>query len=100
MWRETDQTMTYHLGDRVTGRYLKKIPFTGSVANDAYDPIAGYPTVGVFLDLPILVDGELTSFVKMRYTIDSTVRLMPTLDDAMEVIKPKRKLKQEQENLE
>ena len=93
MWRETDMTMTYHIGDRVTGKYLNKIPFTGSVGNDCYDPVAGYPTVSVFLDLPILLDGVLTHCLKLRYTMDSTVRLLPELDDNMSVVQAKRQPK-------
>jgi hypothetical protein len=46
---------TWHIGDRVSGKY-GKIPFVGTVGNDSLVNPDDGPRVSVFLDLPIKIN--------------------------------------------
>lgn len=57
---------TYHLGDRILGRY-KGIPFIGTVGNDnQLNPIDG-PFITVHLDLPIKIDEEVKDVIIVKH---------------------------------
>lgn len=58
---------TYHLGDRVRGKW-NNIPFSGTVSIDnMLDPDVG-PFVIVTLDLPIKKDGLLLNLLKVQHS--------------------------------
>lgn len=52
----------WYIGDRVFG-YWNKIPFIGTVGNDSIVSELEGPRVSVFLDLPIMYEGQLRSIV-------------------------------------
>jgi len=56
---------TWHIGDRVIGKY-NKIPFIGTVGNDALISLIEGPRVTVHLDLPIKVDDVYKSFIIVK----------------------------------
>lgn len=57
---------TYHLGDRILGRY-KGIPFIGTVGNDKQlNPIDG-PFITVHLDLPIKIDDIVKNVIIVKH---------------------------------
>lgn len=49
---------TWHIGDRVTGKW-NKIPFVGTVGNDTLISERAGPRVSVHLDLPIKHNKEI-----------------------------------------
>ena len=57
---------TYHLGDRILGRY-KGVPFIGTVGNDnQLNPIDG-PFITVHLDLPIKIDDVVKDVIIVKH---------------------------------
>ena len=56
---------TWFIGDRVFGKY-KKIPFVGTVGNDALISELEGPRVSVHLDLPIKIDDVVRSVVFVK----------------------------------
>lgn len=58
---------TWHIGDRVQGKW-NKIPFVGTVGNDTVISEIEGPRVSVHLDLPIKLKDKIYSilFVKPR----------------------------------
>jgi hypothetical protein len=59
----------YYLGDRVRGFYGEgqKIPFSGTVAVDHQPYVGKLPSVKVFLDLPLMVDGKMLTMVSVEH---------------------------------
>lgn len=57
----------YHIGDRVTGKYMS-IPFMGSVGNDGLVSEIDGPMVTVHLDLPIRLDDKIINVVKVDHS--------------------------------
>jgi len=57
---------TYHLGDRILGRY-EGVPFIGTVGNDnQLNPIDG-PFITVHLDLPIKIDDVVKNVIIAKH---------------------------------
>lgn len=57
---------TYHLGDRILGRY-KGVPFIGTVGNDnQLNPVDG-PFITVHLDLPIKIDDIVKDVIIVKH---------------------------------
>lgn len=58
---------TYHIGDRVIGKW-NKIPFVGSVGNDTVISEIEGPRISVHVDLPIKFNDQIHTviFVKHR----------------------------------
>jgi hypothetical protein len=56
---------SWFIGDRVFG-YWNKIPFIGTVGNDTDKIGDSGPRVTVHLDLPIMVDNEIKSFIIVK----------------------------------
>lgn len=57
---------TYHIGDRILGRY-KGVPFIGTVGNDTQlNPTDG-PYVSVHLDLPIKIDDAVKTVIIVKH---------------------------------
>lgn len=57
---------TYHLGDRILGRY-QGVPFIGTVGNDnQLNPTDG-PFITVHLDLPIKIDEEIKNVIIVKH---------------------------------
>ena len=57
---------TYHLGDRILGRY-QGIPFIGTVGNDnQLNPVDG-PFITVHLDLPIKIDDVVKNVIIVKH---------------------------------
>lgn len=57
---------TYHIGDRILGRY-KGVPFIGTVGNDTQlNPTDG-PYVSVHLDLPIKIDDVVKDVIIVKH---------------------------------
>ena len=57
---------TWTMGDRVFGRYNKKIPFVGTVGNDSVVSLEEGPRVSVFLDLPMKIDKEYKTIIVVK----------------------------------
>ena len=57
---------TWVIGDRVFGKYNKKIPFIGTVGNDTLVSEIEGPRVSVFLDLPMKVDNEIKNIIIVK----------------------------------
>ena len=65
-FEQTSYKATYHLGDRILGRY-KGVPFIGTVGNDnQLNPIDG-PFLTVHLDLPIKIDEEIKNVIIVKH---------------------------------
>lgn len=56
----------YYIGDRVTGTW-NKIPFIGTVGNDTVVSLDEGPRVSVFLDLPIVFEGETKNVIICKH---------------------------------
>ena len=57
---------TYHIGDRILGRY-KGVPFIGTIGNDTQlNPTEG-PYVSVHLDLPIKIEDEVRYVIIVKH---------------------------------
>lgn len=57
---------TYHIGDRILGRY-NGIPFIGTVGNDTQlNPVDG-PYITVHLDLPIKIDDVVKDVIIVKH---------------------------------
>lgn len=56
----------YYIGDRVFGHW-KKIPFIGTVGNDAIISLEEGPRITVHLDLPIELDGVSTRMLVLKH---------------------------------
>lgn len=57
---------TYHLGDRILGRY-QGVPFIGTVGNDnQLNPVDG-PFITVHLDLPIKIDDIVKDVIIVKH---------------------------------
>jgi hypothetical protein len=65
-FQEIGYKHTYELGDRVGGSY-KGIPFVGSVGSDTLRSEDEGPMVSVHLDLPMKVDGEIRSIIRVQH---------------------------------
>ena len=95
----TSYKATYHLGDRVLGRY-KGVPFIGTVGNDnQLNPIDG-PFLTVHLDLPIKIDDLVKNVIIVKHheinrlrDFDTKEINEPSLFDS--VYKPVKKSKEE-----
>ena len=59
-------TGKYNLGDRIIGQW-NKIPFVGTVGNDSVVNELEGPRISVHLDLPIVVDGVVHNFIKVKH---------------------------------
>lgn len=59
-------TAKYTIGDRVFGRY-NGIPFVGTVGNDTQVNEDEGPYVTVHLDLPVKIDGEVRTVLKVKH---------------------------------
>jgi hypothetical protein len=57
---------TYHLGDRVLGRY-EGIPFIGTVGNDKQLNETDGPFITVHLDLPIKIDDIVKNVIIVKH---------------------------------
>ena len=57
---------TYHLGDRILGRY-QGIPFIGTVGNDNQLNETDGPFITVHLDLPIKIDDEVKHVIITKH---------------------------------
>lgn len=68
----------YFIGDRVFG-YLKKVPFVGSVGNDALISHIEGPRITIHLDLPIQVDGVVRNVIVVKHK-DIKSKLVETED--------------------
>ncbi len=56
----------WFIGDRVYGKFNKKILFVGTVGNDTLISEIEGPRVSVFLDLPLKVDNEYRSIIIVK----------------------------------
>lgn len=56
----------YHIGDRVIGKF-QKIPFVGTVGNDALISELEGPRISVHLDLPIKVNGKIQTVLFVKH---------------------------------
>jgi hypothetical protein len=56
---------TWHIGDRVQGRW-NKIPFRGTVGNDTVINEIQGPRVSVFVDLPIKFEGKVHNILFVK----------------------------------
>ncbi len=56
----------WFIGDRVYGKFRKKILFVGTVGNDTLVSEIEGPRVSVFLDLPLKVDNEYKSIIIVK----------------------------------
>lgn len=65
-FQERNYKPTYYLGDRVRGRWQDR-PFSGTVAIDSNPYVNGTPTVKVFLDLPLVIDGALHTMISVTH---------------------------------
>lgn len=59
-------TGKYNIGDRIIGQW-NKIPFVGTVGNDSVVNELEGPRISVHLDLPIIVDGVVHNFIKVKH---------------------------------
>ncbi len=65
-FEQTSYKATYHLGDRILGRY-KGVPFIGTVGNDnQLNPVDG-PFITVHLDLPIKIDDVVKDVIIVKH---------------------------------
>lgn len=65
-FEQTSYKATYHLGDRILGRY-QGTPFIGTVGNDnQLNPTDG-PFITVHLDLPIKIDEEIKNVIIVKH---------------------------------
>jgi hypothetical protein len=64
---KTTYKSVYFLGDRVKGKWNKKL-FTGTVANDHLVSLEEGPVVHVFLDSALLHNGSKINFITTRHT--------------------------------
>ena len=65
-FQEVGYKPTYHIGDRVRGRF-NGIPISGSVGNDNLVNEDEGPKISVFLDLPIMVDGVQRQIIFVKH---------------------------------
>ena len=57
---------TWHIGDRVIGKW-NKIPFIGTVGNDTLiSPVEG-PRISIHLDLPVKYEGVVKNVVIVKH---------------------------------
>jgi hypothetical protein len=57
---------TYHIGDRVFGRW-NDIPFVGSVGNDTVISLLEGPRISVHLDLPIKYKDRVHTVIFVKH---------------------------------
>ena len=57
---------TYFIGDRVFGKW-NKIPFIGTVGNDTLINEIEGPRISIFLDLPIIRNGERHNIIIVKH---------------------------------
>ena len=57
---------TWHIGDRVIGKW-NKIPFVGSVGNDTLVSEIEGPRVSIHLDLPIKYEGKVYNVIIVKH---------------------------------
>lgn len=57
---------TWHIGDRVIGKW-NKIPFVGTVGNDTMINEIEGPRISVHLDLPIKFDGKVYNVIIVKH---------------------------------
>ena len=69
---------TWHIGDRVTGKW-NKIPFVGTVGNDSLVNEIEGPRVSVHLDLPIAYKGSTHSLIFVK---PKELRKFPELSES------------------
>ena len=65
-FERTGYQPTYHLGDRVSGRY-QKIPFVGSVGNDTVINHIQGPRITIHLDLPMKTKDGYRSVIVVQH---------------------------------
>jgi hypothetical protein len=63
-FEKTGYKAKYHLGDRVSGEW-NSVPFIGTVAIDELVSLEEGPFVRIFLDLPIVYNGEIYNTIKI-----------------------------------
>ena len=64
-FHRTGYQATWHIGDRVRGRW-NRIPFVGTVGNDRLVSLVTGPEVTVHLDLPIQYQEQLVRMIIVR----------------------------------
>lgn len=80
------QPVTYHLGDRVSGRY-NKIPFIGTVGVEHVVSEARGPEVAVMVDLPLKYQDQYLRIVVVK---PEDLKLLVKLDEPVTKSKQKR----------
>jgi hypothetical protein len=56
----------YDFGDRVGGKY-KGIPYVGTVRTDNMRNEEEGPMVSIHLDLPMMLEGKYTTYIRVKY---------------------------------
>ena len=65
-FEQTSYKATYHLGDRILGRY-QGVPFIGTVGNDNQLNETDGPFITVHLDLPIKIDDVVKNVIIVKH---------------------------------